>query len=456
MHNYKISNENEEKLVPTKHTKNEDWKISGNVKNRSEKKNNRNEIETRERKKDKTKIECIGENEQKKTNKKEKKSEFHKEILLEKIDVTKTHSRETRNTKMNISQRSPVEGEKILFIERTCGDKKFPGLSPFFIKKVVDNVAGGTVITAKQIRDGRILVHTATKKQTENFLKLQELNNWKVTTKEDLKSNQSRGVIFCRDLKYSSDEEICEELKSQGVTEVKRCKRRGINGENYDTGLFFMTFDFIQVPSELKIGYEIVEVRVFIPEPLRCFACLKFGHTKKNCRIPEEIKCGNCAENVHVDREKGEKCSRQQKCTNCGSHEHGSFEKTCLIYKMEKEISYIKVTKNVPYGKAKKEYMDKNPLRTRSFAAAVRKLPPEPTWSKNAPGHSKVIEKPTPHHDDVPRASGKPTLAPMEISSPMEEDLDESNEQKRGPSSPPLNVAKKKREEFFLKKQNGK
>ena len=357
---------------------------------------------------------------------------------------------------MNIHQRSLVEGEKILFIERTCGDKKFPGLSPFLIKKMVDNVAGGNVITAKQIRDGRILVHTATKKQAENFLKLKVLNNWKVASKEDLKSNQSRGVLFCRDLKYSADEEILEELKSQGVTEVKRCKRRGTNGENYDTGLFFMTFDSIQVPSELKIGYEIVEVRIFIPEPLRCFACLKFGHTKKNCRTPENIKCGNCAEDVHIDREKGEKCSRQQKCTNCGAHDHGSFEKTCLIYKMEKEISCIKISKNIPYGKAKKEYMEKNPLRTRSFAAAVRKLPPELTWNKNIPGPSRVYEKPTPHYDDVTKASGKPTLAPREFSSPMEEDFDKNNDQKRGPSSPPVNAAKKKREELFLKKQNGK
>lgn len=124
--------------------------------------------------------------------------------------------------------KSQFEGEKILFIERTCGDKKFSGLSPFYVKKVVDNVAGGTIVTARQTRDGRILVHTENRKQAENFMKLSKIDQFNVAVSEDEKAAQSTGVIYCRDLKYSTDEEILDELKDQKIKKKKRRKWRTI------------------------------------------------------------------------------------------------------------------------------------------------------------------------------------------------------------------------------------
>ena len=334
--------------------------------------------------------------------------------------------------------KSQFEGEKIIFIERTCGDKRFTGLSPFYVKKVVDNVAGGSVITARQTRDGKIVVHTTSRKQAENFMKLSKIDQFNVIVSEDEKASQSTGVIYCRDLKYSSDEEILDELKEQKVIGIKRAKKRGENGDLFETGLYFVTFDVRQTPSEIKVGYENLEVRPFIPEPLRCFVCLKFGHGQKFCRTPDEKKCGNCAEKIHTDRGKGEKCHKEPRCVNCGSRDHGSFAKSCNIYKMEQEISAIRVNKKIPYGSAKREYMISHPLRQRSFATAVRTKPPDIGLVTVA----------------IPGASGNPTPASMDRTKMKEQtkkstaDTDQtmdltssecemnSTNIKRGPSSP--------------------
>ena len=207
-------------------------------------------------------------------------------------------------------------------------------------------------------------------------MKLSKIEDFSVAVKKDEKSNQSLGVIYCRDLKYSTTDEIIEELKRQHVVDIKSSKKRGQDGETYDTGLYFVTFDTRQTPNEIKIGYEVVDVCQYIPEPMRCFICLKFGHSKKYCKTPEnEKKCGNCANDVHTDREKREKCQESPKCVNCGSKEHGSFARFCNVYKMEKEINALRATKKISYGIAKREFMMKNPLRMRIYATAVRSKP---------------------------------------------------------------------------------
>ena len=207
-------------------------------------------------------------------------------------------------------------------------------------------------------------------------MKLSKIEDFSVAVKKDEKSNQSLGVIYCRDLKYSTTDEIIEELKRQHGVDIKSSKKRGQDGETYDTGLYFVTFDTRQTPNEIKIGYEVVDVCQYIPEPMRCFICLKFGHSKKYCKTPEnEKKCGNCANDVHTDREKREKCQESPKCVNCGSKEHGSFARFCNVYKMEKEINALRATKKISYGIAKREFMMKNPLRMRIYATAVRSKP---------------------------------------------------------------------------------
>lgn len=264
------------------------------------------------------------------------------------------------------------EGEKVLWIEKTNGDKSLECLSVFLIKKVIDNVVGSEIESARKVRGGKIMVITKNKQQAMKLMKLSQITDEiKVSVTLDARMNQSIGVIFQRDLKYSSDEEILEEMRNQKVISIKRMKKKGIDGELYETGLYFLTFSVRELPGDIKVGYDIVKVRQYVPEPMRCFRCLKFGHTQQNCRREEEEGkiCGVCTENTHT--EAGEKCNKPPKCVNCGQ-DHASFAKNCPVYLMEKEIAHIKVTKRTTYGIARREYMEKHPLGTRTMATALR------------------------------------------------------------------------------------
>jgi len=58
------------------------------------------------------------------------------------------------------------------------------------------------------------------------------------------------------------------------------------NGSVY-TNTYILTFDKLQLPEILKIGYLLVRVEQYLPTPLRCTKCQKFGHHATKCRNPK-------------------------------------------------------------------------------------------------------------------------------------------------------------------------
>ena len=103
--------------------------------------------------------------------------------------------------------------------------------------------------------------------------------------------NTSKGVIRCRELADTSEDEIVDGLKSQGVIEVHRVTRKQ-GDTKVPTHTFFLTFAVPKLPESIKIGFLHVKVSLFVPSPLRCFKCQKFGHSQGRCR--NEAVCERC------------------------------------------------------------------------------------------------------------------------------------------------------------------
>ena len=89
-------------------------------------------------------------------------------------------------------------------------------------------------------------------------------------------------------------------------------------------------------------------VSLFIPNPVRCFKCQKFGYTKFNCRKDEV--CTKCGQEGHTD---SQECKNEAKCVNCQGN-HASNDKECPKWKEEKEIQRIKAERGISYTEAKK------------------------------------------------------------------------------------------------------
>lgn len=169
-------------------------------------------------------------------------------------------------------------------IKRANANKNSSEVSGFFIQAVIDSVAGSRCNSVKKLRDGTLLVHTKNLIQAKRLVKLIQMDHQvQVEVSEHQKLNQSKGVVRCLYFIHLSDEYILKELKSQNVTEIYRIKRTIRNeadhmGLTQDTGTYFLTFSTAELPDTLYVGYERTDVRPYIPNPLRCWKCLRFNH----------------------------------------------------------------------------------------------------------------------------------------------------------------------------------
>lgn len=260
-------------------------------------------------------------------------------------------------------------GESFLRIKPK--DENFPiaKLNPFLIQKTIDSFCG-SVKSLKKIRDGSILVKTKNSNQSQKLLTLNKIGETEITVQRDDKLNTCKGVCFSTEANFCSEAELLENLKDQKVIEIKRFIRR----DGKQTNMYFVTFALTTPPPNIFIGYENCKVDLYIPNPLRCFKCLKFGHTKTRCTSENEI-CMNCGDNLHTTNidPTTKRCLKESKCINCHGN-HSSMSKTCPMFIKEKEIVLIKSRENISYIEARKKFYELNPIRKGpSFSEIVKK-----------------------------------------------------------------------------------
>ncbi|GFU79513.1 uncharacterized protein TNCV_2915731 [Trichonephila clavipes] len=107
------------------------------------------------------------------------------------------------------------------------------------------------------------------------------------------------------------------------------------------------TARYPKLPSNIKAGYLNCKLRPYIPNPLRCFKCQRFGHSQNSCR--GQLTCSRCAAVGHSSTD----CTLEPKCINC-SQIHTADSKLCPKWKTEKEIQTIKTNRNISYFEARK------------------------------------------------------------------------------------------------------
>lgn len=253
------------------------------------------------------------------------------------------------------------------FLVFTHGEngKNLSKVSPFLINKIITNSAG-KVNSIKKLRDGSVLVETATNKQTEALFKVKQfLPEIPVTVQPHLKLNSSKGVIFCPDLVDISKEEILFELKNQNVIDLYKITRKA-QDQITTTPLIILTFGTPTIPPTINVGFYRLSVRKYVPPPMRCYLCQSYGHTKGRCVKTTPI-CGYCGEKLHP----GTPCLRTF-CTPCNNDSHPSFSRTCPKFLEEKEIIELSVDKNISYFAAKAQFEKQKLSKTTSFASVVQ------------------------------------------------------------------------------------
>lgn len=163
------------------------------------------------------------------------------------------------------------------------------------------------------------------------------------------------------------------------------------DGQTIVTNAMILTFDRPKLPTGIKVGYLKVKVEPYIPNPLRCFKCQKFGHHGSKCRQPEQT----CSQKGHDGRD----CNNQIRCANClGAH--ASFDKECPLWRVEKMVIEYKVINHVSFKEARDTIAPRQPNKP-TYANVLttnrQTTRPQPESSSN-------------QHNSQQRASNIPTV----------------------------------------------
>lgn len=228
--------------------------------------------------------------------------------------------------------------QKFYVISRADGD--FTTFSLIKLCRMI-NFKFGKVKSFKKIDQGKkILVESIDILQASAIRDAIQLDNIPINVSAHRTLNSSKGVITCRHLMDCSETEILEELETQGVTSVKIIQRK-IKEELTPTSTIILTFD----TPILNVAYMKIKVRRYIPQPLQCFKCFKYGHSSSTCKRDPICLCG---------RPKHEGvCQEPAICPNCEG-DHNARSRICPVYLAEKEIQQIKAEQNISYTDAKK------------------------------------------------------------------------------------------------------
>ncbi|GBM62977.1 hypothetical protein AVEN_147233-1 [Araneus ventricosus] len=187
-------------------------------------------------------------------------------------------------------------------------NETFHSVSPFLVDKAITSSIG-EVSSVRKLRSGDLLIEVASRNQSLKISKIKMFGTIPVSISPHATLNSSKGSI--------------------------------------------------------KAGYINLSVRPYIPNPLRCFKCQRFGHSQTGCC--GALTCARCATVGHLSSV----CTEQEKCVNCkGSHT--SYSRSCPVWKTEKEIVAVKVKEQVSYPEARRIVKARTPTPGISYSSVVR------------------------------------------------------------------------------------
>ncbi|GFU15232.1 putative RNA-directed DNA polymerase from transposon X-element [Trichonephila clavipes] len=190
--------------------------------------------------------------------------------------------------------------------------------SPFAIHKAIHRISGEPK-SVKKLRSGDLLIETSSALQTKSLLLTKTFLDCPLNVNLHRSLNSCRGVISETDLLCASEAEILANFLTKGP----------------------------KLPSNIKAGYLHCKLRPYIPNPLLCFKCQRFGPSQNSCR--GQLTCSRCAAVGHSSTD----CTLEPKCINC-SQIHTADSKLCPKQKTEQEIQTIKTNRNISYFEARK------------------------------------------------------------------------------------------------------
>ena len=168
---------------------------------------------------------------------------------------------------------------KFIVLEST-EDIPISKLSPFIIKKILSFLKKKVKSVKKKKKkkkkaNQQYPTSRRTKKTLDLLLEQKYFHKLKIKVYPYNSLNSLKDV----DLSICTLDEIKNNLSEQIVTDAKQIYVKK-NNQIIPTNSYIINFNTPKSPK-IKIEYIITKVETFIPNPLRCLNCQKFGHLKE-------------------------------------------------------------------------------------------------------------------------------------------------------------------------------
>ena len=235
-------------------------------------------------------------------------------------------------------------------------DQNIGNLHPIVIGKKFKEHGIKNVLRIKKKGKNRVAVDFITVNEANTILESKILKELNVKAYIPISLVTCKGIA--RGIHTSVDtKEFVDEAESLiKIIEARRIKKRSKNAEGLeelvDTEDMVVTFRGTTLPKYIKIHLFETKIQLYIPQPMQCKNCLRYGHSGNQCRGRK--RCSRCGEEHEHDA-----CTNEISCVFCKTN-HVATSKTCDEFIRQKNIKRLMAENNISYFEARK-LMPKNP-----------------------------------------------------------------------------------------------
>ena len=250
----------------------------------------------------------------------------------------------------------------------SCESTRLDKIDPVKVKQWLDKRLDK--YTVKPDPKGNLVVVCSHSDGTR-LLKVTKFDKYKIIVKEFIRKQFQKGIIHGVAEEYS-DDQLLKGITAADIT-ISDTKRLGKSRS------VVVTFEGSVLPTHVFYGYLRFSVKLFIPSPIRCYKCQRWGHMAKQCR--SQFRCSKCGE-PH-DTRTCEAEPQIEKCCNCGEN-HKASSHDCESYGEAKQIIKVKTEGKMSYSEAVRKVRTQVPSVTPTPATGQ-------TFPETTTSHKKTI-----------------------------------------------------------------
>ena len=227
----------------------------------------------------------------------------------------------------------------------------------------------------RSLKEKEWLIETSTIQQSENLMSMTHIEGIKVSVTRHASMNSIKGTVVLP--KYEDNEELvnakmlldCLQMRYDNVEDLEIYNIPSRKNPKSPLNIAKIKFKGQNLPSKVIIFGQNREVRPYIPTPLQCKNCSKYGHSTKKCR--NDPICAFCGSSNHETKWN---CGKQN-CINCGKAHHAR-SKECPFYLYNTELKILQDRTGMAIREAKLELRArgfKDPTKDLSYQTVVQK-----------------------------------------------------------------------------------